>query len=83
MQSPGFNFYRRFDAEFGNALSGVVNIITKSGTTDHTISAQVESDSWIPTKINKQQNKFISFETAFSGPIISDQLSYFLRTIFL
>lgn len=66
-----------FDAEFGNALSGVVNIITKSGTTDHTISAQVESDSWIPTKINKQQNKFISFETAFSGPIISDQLSYF------
>jgi outer membrane receptor protein involved in Fe transport len=62
-----------FDAEYGNALSGVVNVITKRGTNEfaHTFLAELDDLPW-----SKQKNRMYRVEALTSGPMKKDHLFY-------
>ena len=68
-----------FDAEYGNAMSGVVNVITRSGGDEHAFRVRAESDNWLvgSTEINEQQDNFWELELTAGGPVIRDKLFYF------
>ncbi len=75
-----------FNAEYGQAMSGVVNIVTKDGDNKFTGTLQSyigqyasnrDNVFWNITKINPT---FIrNFEGSFSGPVIPEQLFFFLN----
>jgi outer membrane receptor for ferrienterochelin and colicin len=65
-----------FDAEYGNALSGIVNIITKTGGEKHRFQARVDKDNWLG---GKQVSKVTDVEFSASGPIMSN-FGYFSAT---
>jgi outer membrane receptor for ferrienterochelin and colicin len=65
------------DAEYGNALGGVINVVTRSGDNTHQISFRFERDNWLPERIDKQVNRSLESELTVSGPIIPDRLFYF------
>lgn len=65
-----------FDAEYGNALSGIVNIITKTGGNKHKFQARGDKDNWLG---GKQVSKVTDVEFSASGPVITD-LGYFSAT---
>lgn len=64
-----------FDAEFGNALSGVVNVITKSGSNEQEVSLRVDKDDAFGGTQNNREN---DFEISASGPIVPDKFFYFV-----
>jgi len=66
-----------FEAEYGNALSGVVNVITKSGSNKQTFAARLEQDSWLSTNLNRQQDRAVELEILAGGPIVGERLQYF------
>ncbi len=70
IQTGGFN------PEYGNAMSGVVNVITKSGGTTRFYAARVDRDSWFPSGINRQQHRLSELELTASGPILRDHLFF-------
>ena len=64
-----------FEAEYGNSLSGVINIVTKSGTNDHKLFARALSDNLLGgTQVSKEHE----FEFSASGPIVEDRCFYTL-----
>lgn len=74
-----------FNAEYGNAMSGVINVVTKSGgsrfhsnlelwTGDY-LSAH-EDIFWGTDRINPLAN--YNVQASLTGPITSDRLTYFL-----
>jgi outer membrane receptor for ferrienterochelin and colicin len=74
-----------FNAEYGNAMSGVINIVTKTGGND--FSAKIET--WLGDYISSRTDLFwniddinplanYNFEGAISGPILKNRLTYFL-----
>ena len=63
-----------FDAEYGNALSGVVNAITKTGGNSHRFLIRADNDQ-IGSK--NQTSKTSEVEFSAGGPIIRDKLFYF------
>lgn len=65
------------EAEYGNAMSGVVNVITKSGGEGHQIAVRYERDNWLPDRWIQQQNRTIEMEVSAGGPVIPGELSYF------
>ena len=72
-----------FDAEYGNAMSGVVNVITKTGTNRHELLARVERDSWLPSNWNQQQDRMSEVELSAGGPVLIDRLYYFTANNFI
>jgi outer membrane receptor for ferrienterochelin and colicin len=66
-----------FEAEYGNALSGVVNVITKTGGNRHQFGVRFERDHWLPEEINKQIDRVTEFEITAGGPVVAEKLSYF------
>ncbi|HEY5614528.1 MAG TPA: TonB-dependent receptor [Bacteroidota bacterium] len=66
-----------FDAEYGNALSGVVNVVTKTGGDKQSYSLRYEKDNWLPESVNKQTDRATEIELSAGGPIVSQKLSYF------
>ncbi|MBI1803962.1 MAG: TonB-dependent receptor [Ignavibacteriae bacterium] len=66
-----------FEAEYGNALSGVINVVTKTGSDRHTIGVRLERDNWLPLEWNEQQDREMELELTASGPLLPRQLSYF------
>src|SRR3989304_2243951 len=60
-----------FDAEYGNAMSGVVNVITKTGTNRHELLARGERDRWLPSDWNQQQERLSEIELSAGGPILN------------
>lgn len=72
-----------FDAEYGNAMSGVVNVITKSGGDKHAFSVRLDRDSWLPSSFNKQQDRSTEVEASASGPILPGELYYFTANTFI
>ncbi|HEY4612969.1 MAG TPA: TonB-dependent receptor, partial [Bacteroidota bacterium] len=72
-----------FDAEYGNALSGVVNVVTKTGSNRPEYSIRLEKDNWLPESINKQTDQATELEVSVSGPIIQDKLSFFTANTFI
>jgi outer membrane receptor for ferrienterochelin and colicin len=71
-----------FEAEYGNALSGVVNIVTKRGSDKSSAILRLEKDNWISGDWNNQNNKTTEFELTFSGPVIREKLHLFSASTF-
>ena len=69
-----------FEAEYGNALSGVVNIITKRGSDKSSGILRLEKDNWISGSSNTQHNKSTEAELTLSGPILKEKLHFFTAT---
>ena len=70
-----------FDVEFGNALSGVVNVVTKSGGEDHKLSFRVEKDNWLPSDWDKQVDRRTELEFSANGPLVAKQLYYYTANV--
>jgi len=66
-----------FEAEYGNALSGVVNIITRRGGSAHTALGRVEKDDWLAGGWYTQNNRASEAELTLSGPVLAEKLFYF------
>ncbi|MFH1569042.1 MAG: TonB-dependent receptor [Gemmatimonadota bacterium] len=63
-----------FDAEYGDALSGVINVITRSGGDDHRLHLRAAGDDLFGgTEVSKRRE----LELAASGPVRKPSLSYF------
>ncbi len=72
LQTGGFN------AEYGNAMSGILNITTPSGGERHRIWFRLQDD-----RIGGEEtNKWSQFETFASGPLLRDFAGYFLASNF-
>ncbi len=68
-----------FDAEYGNAMSGVINIVTRRGTVKKSFSLRSDTDNYFGTP---ETNNAKTLELSASGPLLSDNLSYFTATDF-
>jgi len=68
-----------FDAEYGNAMSGVINIVTKRGSTDKTAVVRAETDSYF--NLQESNNERL-FELTLGGPVSSNNINYFTATDF-
>lgn len=66
-----------FEAQYGNAMSGIVNVVTKTGADKHEIGGRVESDGLLPTRVNEQQDRLTEMEITAGGPIVPAKLYYF------
>lgn len=73
-----------FNAEYGQAMSGIVNIVTKDGSNNFSGSLQAYFGSYVSTKDNLFWNlgsvkpySIRNYEGSFSGPIIPDKLFFF------
>lgn len=66
-----------FEAEYGNALSGVVNIVTKGGSNEHKFGARIEKDDWLPENWNEQQDRATELELSASGPLPWQNFYYY------
>jgi outer membrane receptor protein involved in Fe transport len=71
-----------FDAEYGNALSGVVNVITKNASNESKYGVRVEQDDWVPYGLIKQVDKLLEMEVNAAGPIINDRVFFFFANNF-
>ena len=78
-----------FNAEYGQAMSGIVNIVTRSGNNDFHGNVNIwggdygTSDTRIyaglPSNIsNADPMRQYNMEASFSGPIIKDKLTFFI-----
>jgi len=68
VQTGGFN------AEYGNAMSGVVNVVTKSGSREHRAWVRGYDDH----VGGEESNHSSEVELFLSGPLYRDLLTYFL-----
>lgn len=66
-----------FEAEYGNALSGIVNIITKRGSDDTKAIFRLERDNVLGTGMDQQTDNETEGELTLSGPIIPRRLHFF------
>ena len=64
-----------FEPEYGNALSGVVNIVTRTGTNEHRFFTRVAGDNLI---VGNQFDHVAEVEASAAGPIVPDRLFYTL-----
>lgn len=67
VQTGGFN------AEYGNAMSGIVNIVTKSGGSSHEAWTRFVDDHIGIEKSNKRSE----WELMLSGPVYREKIGYF------
>lgn len=70
-------------AEYGNALSGVVNTTTKIGAPKYAVSAEAITDEFLPTEskfLNTYSYGYNEYSITVGGPLIpgSDQVRFFL-----
>ena len=73
-----------FNAEYGQAMSGIVNIVTKDGSNDFKGSVQSYIGDYVSNKTDKfwdinnvNPTSIRSFEGSLSGPIINDKLFFY------
>ncbi len=66
-----------FSAQYGNAMSGIVNIVTRSGSNTHQFLARAEVDNVLPANFNQQRDNLKELELSANGPIITDNLFYY------
>ncbi len=64
-----------FEAEYGNAQSGIVNVVTKSGSNDTELMVRLLKDDWFG---GTEHNHESELELAASGPIVENNVFYFL-----
>jgi outer membrane receptor protein involved in Fe transport len=65
-----------FNAEYGNALSGVVNIVTKEGTQDFTAMLEGRTSEFGVAPYRGMRENRVS--ASFSGPLGTPDLNFFL-----
>jgi outer membrane receptor for ferrienterochelin and colicin len=67
-----------FEPEYGNALSGVVNIVTRTGGNTHRFFGRVEQDNLFGGALlgGTQTSKTTQFEGMASGPLLENRLYY-------
>jgi hypothetical protein len=75
-----------FNAEYGQAMSGVINIVTKDGDNKFSGNIQVYSGDYVSNRNDKFWNiddinpvAIRNFEGSFSGPIIPDKFFFYLN----
>jgi len=66
-----------FDAEFGNALSGIVNVVTRSGTDKHESELRVDADNLFG---GTEHSKMREVEFFAAGPIKKGTANYLVST---
>ncbi|HPP33344.1 MAG TPA: TonB-dependent receptor [Ignavibacteriales bacterium] len=72
-----------FNAEFGQAMSGIINIVTKDGDNKFTGNVQAYTGSYYTTRndlfwnLDKVRPAIRNVDASFSGPIIKDKFFYF------
>jgi outer membrane receptor protein involved in Fe transport len=79
-----------FDAEFGNAQSGVINIITKSGSDKYIGSMQYRGDRFMNNGFNEMYTAFsvggpepiTSYLLPMAGVSLPGKLTFFINTDF-
>ena len=70
-----------FEAEYGNALSGIVNVITRSGSDRPHLRLQLEKDDLFG---GTQVSKTNELELTADGPLVKGKSSFFLaNTLYL
>ncbi len=62
-----------FEPEYGNALSGVVNIVTRMGGNEHKFTGRVDKDNPFG---GTQNNRTTEFEVSANGPVMENELYY-------
>jgi hypothetical protein len=62
-----------FEPEYGNALAGVVNVVTRTGGEDHLFYLRADKDNLSSIT---QTNRTNDFEISASGPVVSGKLYY-------
>lgn len=63
-----------YEAEYGNALSGVVSIVTPAGTNEHRVTGRIEKDDLFG---GDEVDHRTEGELSAAGPIVPDALFYF------
>ncbi|MBN2201108.1 TonB-dependent receptor [bacterium] len=63
-----------FESEYGNALSGVVNVITRSGANRFDAAASGETDHF---RGITQKDRASRLEASAGGPVVRDRFHYF------
>jgi outer membrane receptor protein involved in Fe transport len=66
-----------FSAQYGNAMSGIVNIVTRGGTNTHQFFVRAETDNALGSAVNKQTSRSGEIELAANGPIAVDRIFYY------
>jgi outer membrane receptor protein involved in Fe transport len=66
-----------FSAQYGNAMSGIVNIVTRGGDNTHQLLARFESGNKVPAILSTQSDNWKEIEVAANGPITKDKLFYY------
>ena len=77
VQTGGFN------AEYGSAMSGVINATTKAGSPHYSISGEVITDGFISPQVGKDGGwGYNVYNASLSGPILpkSENATFFLGT---
>jgi outer membrane receptor protein involved in Fe transport len=65
-----------FNAEYGNALSGVVNVVTRDGSDDYSGKIEMKTSEF---GVSEYKRLHQNIETAsFSGPFFSDKVKFFI-----
>jgi len=59
-----------FGAEYGNALSGVINVTTKSGTERYSGSVEAITDEFTGDWLNTKSQGYNLYNITFGGPLI-------------
>jgi outer membrane receptor for ferrienterochelin and colicin len=73
----GLTFYSGgFGVEYGNALSGIVNVATRMGDNKGRVEVLFEKDNWIPARWDKQVDQLNEIEVSASGPLVTDKIFY-------
>lgn len=63
-----------FSSEYGNVLSGVINVTTKTGTDKYTASLELISDFIAGDWINTASQGYNVYNVTFGGPVIPTKL---------
>ncbi len=75
-----------FNAEYGQAMSGIVNIVTKDGNNDFNGNFTTYVGDYVSNKTDKfwdinsiNPTAIRNFEGSFSGPVLNDKLFFYLN----
>jgi outer membrane receptor for ferrienterochelin and colicin len=71
-----------FTAQYGNAMSGIVNIVTRGGTNTHQFYTRIENDNAMSLPNYRQTDRWKEIELAANGPIVADKLLYYTANTF-
>ncbi len=72
-----------FEAEYGNALSGIVNVVTKGGGDKHALAVRYERDKFLPDNVAQQHDRAQEIEVTASGPVSGNAHYFTANTLLL